>query len=210
MQKNNNFLITIASIALIADLIIIAQAILSGGFASFWTFSWIMTIIFIVLLFGIGIYLFYIGSENEIFDTILTIFGGAYILLCIALYIQFGYAQLYEQNTVAQFFGFLLILFVLSYIGLSSIFVQENKTVLYASYAYVVAVIVYILMLVVKYVFKSADFSFLTFSGEVILILIGAWLFLSPYKIATGKSTRSNFIMKFYLIDNREEARENI
>lgn len=208
-KSNNGFLILVASVALIADLITIAQAIFSQSYLTFWTFNWFIALVFIFLLLLIGIYLFYIGSQNDVFDTILIIFGGLYIFLSIALYIKFGYAQLHEQNSVSQFFGYLTLLFFLSFIGLSAIFVQDNKTVLYSSYGYAVAGLAYILMLVGKYVFLGKEFSFLTFSGEIVLILFGAWLFIKPYSIAIGKSKRANFIMKYYLIDNREEVDKN-
>ena len=106
-KSNNGFLILVASIALIADLITIAQAVFSQSYLAFWTFNWFISLVFIFLLLFIGIYLFYIGSKNDIFDTILIIFGGLYVFLSIVLYLKFGYAQLHEQNSVSQFFGYL-------------------------------------------------------------------------------------------------------
>ncbi len=197
-KKNNYILITLGTIALFADLIAVGQFILSGLIFKFWSFNWIVTVNFIFLLLAIGFYLFYIGSENDIFDAVLITFGVVYVILSIALYLYFGYSQIKLLNSKSDFFAYLALLYILCFISFSLIYTQSNRTVLIASYGYGVAGLIYILMLGYKYIFLMQNFSFTTFIGEVIIGGIGALLFYLPYSIAVGKRERPQYIMKYY------------
>ena len=197
-NKNHIFFVTLAVVALVADLLAIGQTILTGKFLNFWTFGWFVTIIFIVILLAIGFYLLYIGAEKDIFEVIFLTFGIIYLLLGLTLFLYFGYVQLSKNNSVSDFFAFVTLLTVVCGVGFGCIITQKDKIVFYTSYGFGLAGLIYVLMLGFKYIFQNANFSFLIFSGEILIAIIGGILFFIPYAVAVGKIKRDSKIVKYY------------
>ena len=197
-NKNHIFFVTLGVVALIASLLTIGQTILTGNFLNFWTFGWAITIIFILLLLAIGLYLLYIGAEKDIFEVVFLTLGAIYLLLGLTLFLYFGYVQLSKHNSVSDFFAFITLLTIICGVGFGCIITQKDKVIFYTSYGFGLAGLIYVLMLGFKYVFQEANFSFLTFSGEILIVIIGAILFFIPYAIAVGKIKRPTQIVKYY------------
>ena len=179
-QKDAFFAI-LAIISFIADLLTLAQFIGSQTFLSFLTFQWFVSIVFVILL-AVGGFGFLILSGNEkSAEVMLVIFGAAYTILSLTLYLFFGYKQTLEQVTTGAYFGFLVLFFIVCGVGIFGIAYQHLDYLKYPSYGYASVNLLHTFILINKYVLQGASFKLWQFTGETVILIIGAVIFLNLF-----------------------------
>jgi hypothetical protein len=180
-QKKRPFLSMLGVIALFAGLITLGKFILTGMVVDYWSFRWIIGIVFIVFLMGVGFYLLDLGGEKNSSKEILPVFGGIYGILSIMFYIWFGITFIEEGAKASAFLGFLLLFFVMTVISIFCILTVSSKSLRLLSYGFAGANTICVVLVINKYIFSSGIFYFPQFLGESVLLIIGATLFMKLY-----------------------------
>ncbi|MEE9338455.1 MAG: hypothetical protein V3U87_10270, partial [Methylococcaceae bacterium] len=100
MEDKRVFAICLGFVALSADAITIisfidkSKFIFSSYYLSeeFWTFSWVISIVLISMLYAIGVFLLSYGYNEAPEKTMLAL-GGAYVVGALIIYLRWGYLQ---------------------------------------------------------------------------------------------------------------------
>lgn len=166
---------------LIASKAALLQFLVSLNFLEFWTFQWFISIVFIVGLFAGGLGILNMRHKDPA-DALPMIFGNFYLFAAIILYLYMGFYQAAETLTPVQFFGFALLGTVSAATGYLSVKRGPNAYLRFPSYGFGIAGVLYIFLLMFKYVFSGHPFRLQVFLGEVFLILVGAALFYYFYE----------------------------
>ena len=188
-SPNNSFLIVLGSISLLSDIIVIGQFSLTGNILKFWTFQWTITIFFILLLLGIGMFFLFLGGEERFVESVLIVFGKIYISLAIIIYFYFGFNQLVTKNEVSEYFGFITLLGIFSFIGVLNLRYFKDL-LLIPSYGFAISNLAYVLLMGYKYVFKGDPFICTSFVSEIFILILGAMLFLGLYLLSMKRTRR--------------------
>lgn len=184
MEDKKIFAIGLGFIALIADAITIISFIDKSKFIfssyylaeEFWTFSWVISIVLISLLYAIGVGLISYGYNKTPEKPILAL-GGAYVVGALIIYLRWGYLQLDGELDFKSFSAITVLFLVCSAIGIISIAISNEKYLRFPSYAYGVVNIIFLFMLINKYVFSSALFQW-GFLGEALILVVGGIAFI--------------------------------
>lgn len=187
MQDRKLFAIGLGFVALIADAITIIQFIDKSKFIfssyylaeEFWSFSWIMSIVLITMLYAIGVGLLSYGYDNTPEKPILFL-GGLYIIGAQIIYLRWGYLQIGEELNFQSYSAITILFLLCTAIGLISIGVANEKYLRFPSYAYGVANIIFVFMLINKYVFSSNPFHW-GFLGEALILIAGGIAFVGLF-----------------------------
>lgn len=178
-QKRPFFIFT-GWIAIVVDIITLGQFIFSLNIASFWTSQWSLSLFFIIFLLGVGLGLLFMGGKDKQVRALVEIFGSAYLFASLLLYSYLSYAQIRGILSFGDFAG-VMVLFVIA-LGVGTIsYNLINKTLFkWPSYGYGTGGLLLIFALIYKYVFKGSTIEW-SMAGEVVMLLIGSFLFLSFY-----------------------------
>ncbi len=179
--------IILGIMSLIADIIAITQFIqdidlfsFSSSQNEFWSFSWIISIVFIVLLSCMSLGFFIYGSSESVKKKLLFIFGAFYIVGSLIIFYQWGYLQIIEDLNFSDFIAILILFIVPTIIGLGSISFASKNYLRFPSYAYGIVTLILLYKLIDKYVVVKGLFQW-GFIGEVFILLVGGILFLGLF-----------------------------
>lgn len=187
-KGHNRFLIATALSAYLADAITIWLFILEKIFLEFWTFRWIAGLCFIIAFLYAGGALLRLGGQTVAAKKAIVIFGSFYLLCSFIIYAYFGYQQVVNGISWDDYLGYLVILAVLCVIGISSLkLFTEDKYLQIPAYGFVILDLIFSFALVHKYVAKAEPFILSVFVGEVLILGIGALLFMGNYFVATDQ-----------------------
>jgi hypothetical protein len=171
------FSIIFGAIALFADIITIFQFL--DNFHNFWTFGWILSVISICFLYGIGLFFISYGL-NEIPEKLVLLISLFYIIGSVIIYYNFADLQLNDLLSFSSFFGY-LILFVISIVmGILPIALIDKDYLRFPSYIYGIVSLIYIFAIINKYVFQENAFT-LNFIGEFLILAISSLLFIGLF-----------------------------
>ncbi len=180
-ETDRRFFITLIGWALlIASTAALLQFLVSLNFLRFWSFQWFISIVFIVGLFGGGMGILNMRQKDPA-AAVPMIFGNFYLFAGIILYLFMGFYQTAETLTPVQFFGFALLGTVSVGTGFLSVKRGGQKYLRFPAYGFGIAGVLYIFLLMFKYVFSGHPFRLQVFLGEVFLIFVGAALFYYFY-----------------------------
>jgi hypothetical protein len=168
---------------LIASKAALLQFLVSLNFLRFWSFQWFISIVFIVGLFSGGLGILNMRRKDPA-AAVPMIFGNFYLFAAIILYLFMGFYQSAESLTPVQFFGFALLGTVAVGTGYLSVRRGAQAYLRFPSYGFGIAGVLYVFMLMYKYVFSGHPFRVQMFFGEVFLILVGGALFYYFYHMS--------------------------
>jgi len=183
---------------LIADLITLYMFIHNYLFLNFWSSQWFISISFIIVLYGSGLALFSIGSKEDSTKTIILIFGVGYILISLVLYLFWGYNLTFRwyHNGLSTFMGYFVLFVVSAGVGIICFNYCSVQYLRFPSYGYGLSNFTYICFLLFKYVIKNRYLQTNIFIGEIILLVIGALLFLILFFTSdSDKALNRNWIV---------------
>ncbi|WP_135080528.1 hypothetical protein [Terasakiella sp. SH-1] len=184
MNDKKIFATGIGIIALIADAITILQFIDKNNFlhssynisGEFWSFSWIISIFFITILYAIGIFfLSYAFGETPTLPVLAL--GGVYIAFALIIYFRWGYLQIGEELNLKSFLAIAFLFAVSGITGIVSIYMANAEYLRFPSYGFGIANLIILLMLINKYALSSNSLH-LGVIGEGLILIIGAVSFL--------------------------------
>jgi hypothetical protein len=175
------FVIALGWTALAAAVVLLVEFVSSFRFAAFWTFKWIISIVFMLSLFGAGVGLLNLGGDRRSARVSMTAFGSAFMIAAIILYCIWGYYQSAGGLPFKHYSGFLVVFVVSIGVAAACIGALSHQYLRFPSYGFGVVDCLYLFLLVSKYIFRSVPFRWDTFLGEIIVLLLGALLFLALY-----------------------------
>ncbi len=183
-EADRRFFITLIGWALlIASKVALLQFLVSLNFLRFWSFQWGISIVFIVGLFSGGLGILNMRQKGSA-DAVPMIVGNFYLLAAMALYLFMGFYQSAETLNPVQFFGYALLGTVSVATGYLSVRRGARAYLRFPSYGFGISGVLYVFLLMYKYVFSGHSFRLQVFLGEVFLILVGGALFYYFYSMS--------------------------
>ncbi len=168
-------------LALAAAASVMIQFVASLHWQAFWTFRWILSVVFLFGLFGAGVGLLNVGRSASARRLGLATFGLAFMLAAIVLYSIWAYRQSAGGLSFPDYSGFLVLFGALIGAAIACIAAISKESLRFASYGFGVIDALYLLRLIQKYIFGGADFQLGAFLGEVVVLVLGILLFLSLF-----------------------------
>lgn len=183
------FAIALGWTVLVADIAILGQFIHGFSPATFWTPKWIISIVFALGLFGAGVGLLRLGGSQRSRSVIVTTFGWGFMLGDLILYCFWAYLQSHGELGLSPYSGFLVLFVALIGVAVACISSISKEQLRFPSYGFGIASLLYLFRLIQKYIFAGEKFDSGIFFGELLIVLIGALLFLALY---FGSEERAN------------------
>ena len=179
-NEKKPFLNVLGWVAVAADIITLFQFIFSGNVSYFWTSQWVISLIFVVGLLGVGLGLLNMGGSHESAKGLMVIFGIIYLTTSLFLYLYLSYAQIVGFLSFGNFMGLGVLFLVAFSVGRMCFSVFDSKYLRWPSYGYGTANLLLIFALINKYVFNGFPIYW-GIVGELVILLTGAGIFLSLY-----------------------------
>lgn len=168
-----------------ASTVTLIQFLLSLNYLKFWTFHWGISIFFIIGLFAAGVAMLHLSSLGRLRLTEI-LFGVFYSILAVLIYVFMGYFQSFHHLAPAEFFGYATLLVISGGMGVFCLYQANHRFVRIPSYGFGVGGVFFIFAMIVKYVFSGAPFQPGTFMGEIVVLIVGAVLFIKLYGFSDG------------------------
>lgn len=184
MSKNsekNRFMSVLAGISFVADVLTLAQFILTGNVLQFWTFRWIISIGFIFGFFWAGVGLLKLGQSHKSADHAMALFGLGYLMASLIVFICMCISQASGNLLFGDYIGFAVLLGVSFFFGNLSTSIVNRKLLKFPSYGYGLTSLLFAILLVAKYVFFGHFFDWAEFAGEIVLLIAGSAIFIQLY-----------------------------
>ncbi len=185
-QADKRFFATFLGWALLVlSMVTLVRFLSSDLFQEFWTFRWLISITFILGLYAAGLSV--LGMrENGKPRAVRSSLGSFYLFVAIVIYVFLGFQQSFGGLKQSAFFGYLMLLALSSGTGMLSLSRASEAYLRFPSYAFGTAGVLYLIMLIKKYVFSGQVFNLKVFLGEVVIIAIGAFFFLKFFPSEEG------------------------
>jgi hypothetical protein len=161
--------------------VILGQFVHGFSPAAFWTFKWIISIVLMFGLFGAGVGLLNLGGSRGATRAIVTVFGLAFMLAGIVLYCYWAYSQSQGGLDFVSYSGFLVLFIALISVAVACVAAISKEYLKFPSYGFGIADLLFLFRLIQKYIFGNEQFQLGTFLGEVLILLLGAVLFLALF-----------------------------
>ena len=179
MEKKANIVLTITGMLFICiSLFTLTHLLYVVAISESLNPRWFISLTFVIGCFILGIWLRIMScSDNNI---LLTNISYLYTVAALIVASYMGYRQSFTKINVQEFFSFLLI-FGIS-LGISKICIKDNLPASnIMSYGYLHLNLLYILLLIYKYIFQEASFYFEVFTGEIVILTITTFCFVLMY-----------------------------
>ena len=190
------FLISMSLLAFAANIVTLYSFFAESTFQATWTFQWIMSIIFIALMFFAGMgFIIAALDDDEVTNYILLIYSFVYGIASTVFYFYWGIEHAKSILSVGQYIGYLLLYAITISASIFGITNVDDKYLRFISYLMGISNIAYLFVLIDKYVFKSGlfiyigfelkikyidcSFHYYPFLGEISILIAGALLFLA-------------------------------
>ena len=186
MDERKAITLILAGISFVADIITLFQFISSGYYLLFWSFRWIIGIIFILGFFWAGVGLLQLAESTTSTIAALILCGIGYLVASLVVYVSFSMKQV---SSFGDYMGFTVLLVVPLFFGTlslryaSSMGSDVDKILRFTSYGYGFASLFLAFSLVRKYVFAGHPFEWGIFIGEIVLLIGGSLLFIAVYEL---------------------------
>ncbi len=173
------------SIILLAGRLILAGKLTYDSVIfQFWTTQWVVGTISTLVLISAGISLLFL-SNKEFAYFALASFGIVYAIAALLIYISWGYQHISHVLEPSKYFGYLVLFIVVvtvSAVGLLTFSDKGNKKIfMFPAWGVAFANLGVIFMVVWKYVFNNTEWIFWPFVGELLVVVLGAIIFLISY-----------------------------
>jgi hypothetical protein len=168
-------------IALAGDAVVLGQFLVCFRLEAFWTFRWILSVVFIFAFFGAGVGLLGVGRSTNSKRISMSVFGLAFMLIAIVLYCFWGHYHSAGELSFRQYSGFLVLFGAFVSVAIVSIAVISREYLRFASYGFGVVDSLYLFILIRKYIFQNSPFQWYTFLGEFVVLVLGVVLFLTLF-----------------------------
>jgi len=167
-------------------------------FTDFWSYSWNFSIVCIMGLMSTSFGLVRLGQNRLLQKVFLISFSIACLLFSLFIFIAWGITQIMGGVSTTQYLGYMAIFLIFTVSGVLA-FVYSSDLLRYPSYFFGLANILYIILLLSKYIFNnvpynwnffinpqflqhgpisiSSSYTWNIFIGEVIILLIGEVVF---------------------------------
>ena len=177
---------------LVASFILAGKLILDATVIQFWSTQWFIGVLGTLVMIAAGVALLFFGQENEVYIA-LAIFGCAYVLATAVIYVAWAYQHIADTLLFSEYFGFFLLFVIAGAVASVSLRVyslHEGFGEIYLFPAWLIGFsnVGCILYVAYKYVFEQRAWSFWPFIGEMIIIVVGAFTFITCYSI--GQTAR--------------------
>ena len=175
------FVIAIGWTALLAHLVILGQFLYGFQPEVFWSFRWIISIVFMFGLFGAAVGLLNLGGSVRTTRVVASVFGSAFLVASIVLYGYWAYSQSRGWLDLASYLGFLVLFGALISVAVACVAKISRDYLRFPSYGFGIAGLLFLFRLIEKYIFATEQAGLGTFLGEILLLLLGVILFLALY-----------------------------
>jgi len=177
----------IGSILLLASLVVVGKLINDATILQFWTAQWVIGVLSALVLTTSGLAICF-RDDDYLAGVPLFLFGPLYAVASVALYCSWAWSQTTGPPTSAAYFGHMLLWCLAAAIGFFSLgmWASDGSRTLFhvAAWFYAIANVTALLGSIFKYIFRYAQWSFWPFLGEVVVIAVGAVVFLKLYYYA--------------------------
>ena len=180
-NEKKDLFIYIGSISLLADLVTLGQFIISKSVLDVWSGKWLISIFIIIFLMSAGLTLLSFSGEKELAKKVLPLFSGLYGTVSAVSYVIFGGYFALKTSYFSEFTGFILIFLIMSSVSIITAYMYQREYLKNISYLFAVANVLFVMMLVYKYFFSGSSISFFGFIGEVLILALGAFIFIILY-----------------------------
>jgi hypothetical protein len=169
-------------------------------FTDFWSFHWNFSIVFIMGCMSASFGLVRLGQNHLLQKFFLFGFSIASLLFSLFIFLSWGVTQIMGLISITQYMGYLAIFLIFTASGIIA-FVYSSDLLRYPSYFFGLASLLYIILLLSKYIFTnvpynwnffintqfmhhgpisiSSSYTWTIFIGEVFILLIGEIVFWS-------------------------------
>ena len=190
------FLLLLSIIAFVADILTIYTFFEKSTFQHVWTSQWMLSVLFIFLFIAISTGLLYLASFDGLARVLLGLYSLVYLAGAVMIYVMWSTYHIIEIFSLDDYSGY-LVLFALFFF--SGVFMaqkamgnEEQLLLKLFSYAFGLANITLLLLMLDKYVFLFSftndmfdmqlvqnNFYLWPFVGEILLALMGSIIFLN-------------------------------
>jgi len=161
------FMIGLSIIAILADVVTLFQFIVSNNYLKFFSTQWLLTVALIIALIIFSCILFFIGSNGDSPNLILSLFSLLYYFISLLLIFYWGIIQIYSCLPLSDFFGFFILFLVTSSIVVlctilrykdfdSGEYATFCTSLKYLSYGYGISLTTYTMSWIDKYIFSGS------------------------------------------------------
>ena len=182
----------LAILLLLASFILAGKLVIDATVFDFWTAQWFIGVLGTLAMIGAGVALLFFSQEDEVYLA-LAIFGCVYVLATAIVYVAWSIQHISESLTFARYIGFLLLCLLSGAVASVSLRVYSDnegfgEIYLFPAWLIGFANVFCILYVAYKYVFEQSAWFFWPFLGELLIIVLGAFTFISCYTI--GQTAR--------------------
>lgn len=185
-MEKNKFLPFMGLVLIFMSLAIIGNSFITQAYSQILTTRWNMSLFFIVILTFSGIFLLELGNRHRI----IVLVGLIHFLLASTIYIYFGYTHSFlGVYSIIDFLAFLTLFFIISYIStfcLKTAFCLQVNSFTLIPHICLILLIIYLIELIIKYIFKSAYFFYSIFLGEIIIFITGFIITILLYEAVSN------------------------
>ena len=177
---------------LVASFILAGKLIFDLTVFQFWSAQWFIGVLGTLVMIAAGVALLFFGQENEVYIA-LAIFGCAYVLATAVVYVAWAYQHISHPLLFKEYFGFFLLFLIAGSVASVSLRVYSQNEGFGEIYLFPAWLIGFsnvgcILYVAYEYVFEQKAWSFWPFIGEMLIIIVGAFTFITCYSI--GQTAR--------------------
>lgn len=175
-------------ILLLASIVLAGKLIYDSTIFEFWSTRWVIGTLCTLALISAGIGLLFLDDKDMGYLT-LCIFGCIYVVASVFVYIFWGYQHIVSTLRLSRFFGFIVLFVIVCAVGGIGLWVYAEKKsypkiFIFPATCYSFSNLGSIFLVIHKYIFKQFEWFFWPFVGELMIVLIGAALFLVCYLMA--------------------------
>ncbi len=148
----------------------------SSVFQDFWSFRWVLSVVFIVLFFFASIYLFSFSETKHTESLVAPVTGSLFGAIGLCIYIYFTWRHIKEPVTKAQYMGFIMLFLIFMFLSHYCLYLLSR--IGYLEYGVAMVALLTAFLIMYKYVFKAPTVQALPFLGDLFLVVIGAGVFV--------------------------------
>ena len=182
----------LAILLLLASFVLAGKLIVDATVFDFWTAQWFIGVLGTLVMIGGGVALLFFSQEDEVYLA-LAIFGCVYVLATVVVYVAWSYQHIMDTLPFSKYLGFLLLFLIAGVVASVSLRVYSDnegfgEIYLFPAWLIGFANVFSILFVAYKYVFEQKAWYFWPFMGEVLILVLGAFTFITCYTI--GQTAR--------------------
>ncbi|HSK80706.1 MAG TPA: hypothetical protein VLQ45_29905 [Thermoanaerobaculia bacterium] len=177
----------IGSVLLLASLVVVGKLIYDSTILQFWTAQWVIGVLSVLFLTAAGLAVSF-RNDDDFGIVPFFLFGPLYAMASVAIYCSWAWLHATGPLGSASYFGHMILWCLATAIGFCSLLIwaSDGTRVPFrvAAWFYALANLAVLLGIIFKYLFRAARWSLWPFLGEVVVITVGAIVFLKSHDFA--------------------------